>query len=123
MQKIIIRDEIAVQKHHVPPIAEEEEVVDPNHFATNLSYHRSENDCFIYSFMGIHENGFVDQSVEDQSGNLMFMFDVIPYIDELPKYDQYYDDYIVEIEAEYLRKSTTCCSEEKVQLQQLKYNT
>jgi hypothetical protein len=30
MQKIIMRDELVVQKHHVPLIAEEEEVVDPN---------------------------------------------------------------------------------------------
>jgi len=40
MQKITMRDELLVQKHHVPLIAEEEEVVDLNHSAANLSYHR-----------------------------------------------------------------------------------
>jgi len=52
MQKIIIKDKLVVQKHHAPLIAKEEEVVDPNHFAANLSYHRLENDCFMYLIHG-----------------------------------------------------------------------
>lgn len=47
--------------------------------------------------MDNHENGFVDQLVEKKSADLMCMFDVIPYNDELPKYDQYDDNYVVEI--------------------------
>ena len=46
MQKIIMRDEFVVQKHHVPLIAEEEEVVGHNHFLANPSYHRSEKIVF-----------------------------------------------------------------------------
>lgn len=41
MQKIIMRDKLLVQKHHVPLIAEEEKVICPNHFAANPCSHRS----------------------------------------------------------------------------------
>ncbi len=84
MQKIIMRDKLAVQKHHVPLIAKEEEVFDPNHYPTHSNYHRSKNDCFMYSFTDSHENGSVYQPVEDQSANLMCIFYVIPHNDELP---------------------------------------
>ena len=46
-----------------------------------------------------HENGFVDQIKENKYVDIMCMFDDITYIDYLPKYDQYDDDYVVEIEA------------------------
>jgi len=49
MQKIIMRDELAVKKHHVPFIAEKEKVTIPNHIVAYPWYHRSENDCFMYS--------------------------------------------------------------------------
>lgn len=52
----------------------------------------------------------------------MCMLDVIPYIDYLPKYDQYDDDYVVEIEVDSSRQPTTSFWEDEVQLQQLKYN-
>jgi hypothetical protein len=57
MKNIIMRDEHVVQKHHVPLVAEEEKVIDPNHFTANSSYHRSENDCFMYSFMDRMKDG------------------------------------------------------------------
>ena len=71
----------------------------------------------MYSFMDSHEDGFVDQPVEYQFYDLMSMFDVIPYNDELPKYDQYDDDYVIEIEADSTRQSMTCFWEEETLLQ------
>lgn len=66
--------------------------------------------------MEIHENGFVDQPMEKQSADLMCMLDDITYIDDSPKYDQYDDDYVFEIEADSSRQSTACFWEEEVQL-------
>jgi len=66
--------------------------------------------------MDSHENGFVDLPVEDKSTNIMCMLDVIPYNHELPKYDQYDDYYVFEIEADSSRKSRACFWEEKCQL-------
>lgn len=77
----------------------------------------------MYSFMDSHENGFVYKPVEKQFSDLMCMLYVIPYIDDLPKYDQYDEYYIVGIEADSSRQPMACCWEEEVQLQHLKYST
>jgi len=77
----------------------------------------------MYSFTDSHEDGSKDQLVEDQSADLMCMFDVIPYNDELPKYDQCDDDYVVKIEANSTRQSITCFCEEEASLQQLRCST
>lgn len=66
---------------------------------------------------------FIDQPVEKKSADPMCMLDDITYIDYLPKYDQYDDDYVVEIKVDSSRKSTTCFWEEEVQLQLFKYST
>jgi hypothetical protein len=42
-------------------------------------------------------------------------------MDNLPKYDQYDDDYVAEIDVDCSKKSTACCWEEEDQLQ-LKYD-
>ena len=47
------------------------------------------------------------------------MLDEISYMDDLPKYDQYDDDYI---KVDSSEKSTTCFWEEEAQLHQLKYD-
>jgi len=65
--------------------------------------------------MESHENGFVDQPMEKKYANPMCMIDDIPYIDDLPKCDQYDDDYVIEIEANSSKKSTTCFWDEEVQ--------
>lgn len=70
----------------------------------------------MYSFVDNHEDESIDQPMEDQSSDLMCMFDVIPYNDDLLKYDQYDDDYVVEIEANSTRQSTTCFWEEDASL-------
>ena len=44
------------------------------------------------------------------------MLDDITSFNDLPKYDQYDDDYVVEIEANSTRKSMTCFWEEEASL-------
>jgi hypothetical protein len=39
MHKIIMRDELVVQKHHVPFFTEKERVIVPKHFFVYLGYH------------------------------------------------------------------------------------
>ena len=77
----------------------------------------------MYSFMESHENGFVDQPMEDQSPYPMCMFDFIPYNDQLPKYDQYDDDYVFEIQDDSTRQSMTFFLEEENSLHQLRCST
>jgi hypothetical protein len=48
---------------------------------------------------------------------MMCMFDDIPYLDNLPKCDQYHDDHEVEIEVDCSKQSTTCHWQEEDQLQ------
>jgi len=73
--------------------------------------------------MDNHENGFVDQLVERKSVDPICMIDDILYFQDLPKYNQYDDDYVVEIDTHFSKQSTTCLWEEEFQLQQLKYRT
>jgi hypothetical protein len=49
MQKINIKDELVVQRHHVPLISEKEKVNVPKHFASHPWYHGLDNDSFMYS--------------------------------------------------------------------------
>jgi hypothetical protein len=55
MQNIIMRDELVVQKHHVPFFVEKERVTLPNHFDAYPWYHRLKNDCFMYSLHAMNK--------------------------------------------------------------------
>ena len=44
-----MRDELVVQKHHVPVFSETERVIVPKHVVVYPWHHRSENGCFMYS--------------------------------------------------------------------------
>ena len=65
--------------------------------------------------------GFVDQFEEKQSDNLMCMIDDITYIDDLPNFDQYDDDYVLQTEANIVEQSKFGLWEE-VHFQQLENN-
>jgi hypothetical protein len=41
------------------------------------------------------------------------MFDDISYLDNIPKYDQYDDDYVVEINADCSKKPMACFREKE----------
>jgi hypothetical protein len=49
MHRISIRENLDVQRHHVPLISEKEKVTVPKHFATHPWYHGLDNDSFMYS--------------------------------------------------------------------------
>jgi hypothetical protein len=66
MQNIIMRDELVVQKHHVPFFAEKERVIVSNHFVVNSSYNRSKNDYFMYSLHAMDKDETQNQFVEGQ---------------------------------------------------------
>jgi hypothetical protein len=51
----------------------------------------------------------------------MCMIDDLSYLDNLPKYDQYDDDYVVEIDVDCSKKPVACFWEKEAQLQ-LKYD-
>ena len=119
MQKITMRNELAFQKHHVPFFPEKERVTVPNNFAAYPWYHRSKNDCFMYSLHAVDKYETQNQLVEEKSTDLMCILDDIAYMDDLPKYDQYDHEYI---KVESSKKSIAYVWEEEAQLQQLKYD-
>ena len=72
----------------------------------------------MYSLHAMDKDETQNQLVEEQSVDLMCMLDDISYMDDLPKYDQYDDDYI---KGDSSKKSTTYFWEKEAYLQQLKY--
>ena len=82
-------------------------MVDPKHFLSYPSCHRSDNDFFIYH---LREERYVD---------LKCMLDDVFYTDDLRKFDQYDDDYVLQIEASLADKSTAGLWKEEVHFQQL----
>jgi hypothetical protein len=119
MQKITMRNELGIQKHHVPFFTEKERVIVPKHFVVHPRYHRSKNDCFMYSLHAMDKDETKNHLVEEQSTDIICMLDGFSYMDDLSKYDQYDDDYI---KVDSSKQPTTCFWEEEAQLQQLKYD-
>jgi hypothetical protein len=108
MQKINIKEELAVQRHHGPLISEKESVTVPKHVAAHPWYHGLNNDSFMYSIHGTVKDEAPSQLVEEQPADMMCMFDDIPYLDCPPKWDQYDDDHEAEIEVDCLEKPAAC---------------
>jgi hypothetical protein len=120
MQKISIREKLDVQRHHVPLISEKEKAIVPKHFAAHPWYHGLDNDSFMYSIHDVVKDEAPSQLAEEQPADMMCMFDDIPYLDNLPKCDQY-DDHEAEIDVDCSKQSTTCRWQENDQLQ-LRYD-
>jgi hypothetical protein len=108
MQKINRKEELAVQRHHVPLVSEEESVTAPKHVAAHPGYYSLTNDSFMYSIHGTVKDESPSRLVEEQPADMMCMFDDIPYLDCPPKWDQYDDDHEAEIEVDCTEKSTAC---------------
>ena len=87
MQKINIQEELVVQRHHGPLISEKESVTVPNHAVAHPWYHGLNNDSFMYSIHNTVEDEAPSQLVEEQSADMMCMFDDIPHLDNIPKCD------------------------------------
>jgi hypothetical protein len=67
----------------------------------NLFHDKEEFVCFIYSLAEYHESEFADQPIEEQVVVPIFMFDEIANVVDLPKYDEYDDDYIFYFEGDF----------------------
>ena len=105
MQKNTTRNENNVQTHD--SLIKEEQVADPKHF---VSYPSCHSDCFI------------DHLEEERAVDMTFMLDDVLYNDDLPQFDQYDDDYVLQTEANLADKSTTSLWKEEVHFQQLEYS-
>jgi hypothetical protein len=117
MQKINRKEELAVQRHHVPVIAEKDTVPVPKHFSAHPGYHGLNNDSFMYSIHSTVKDEAPSQLEEEQPADMMCMFDDISYLDCPPKWDQYDDDHEAEIEVDCSEKPTACHWQEGDHLQ------
>jgi len=91
-------------------LIEEEQVADPKHFVSHPSCHSTHSDCFV------------DHLGEERTVDMTCMLDDMFYTDDLPQYDQYDDDYVLQTEANLADKSAARLWEEEVHFQQLEYN-
>jgi hypothetical protein len=98
MHKIIRKEELVVQRPHVPLILEKTRINVPKHFLSHPWYSKPPNDYFMYSIHGIAKDEVQNQMVVEKSLEMMCIFDDISYIDDLPRYDDQDDDYMVDIE-------------------------
>jgi hypothetical protein len=121
MQKINRKDELVVQRHHVPLISEKEKVTVPKHFVVHPWYHGLDNDSFMYSIHHTVKDEVQNQRVVEDSPDMICMFNGISSMDDLPKCDQYDDDHEAEIEVDCSKKPAACCWQEEDQLQ-LRYD-
>ena len=101
---IRIREKIDVKRHHVPLVSERERVTVPRNFSSQPWYHGLENYYFMYSIHNTVKDETLTQLAEEKSADMMCMFDEFSYLDNLPKYDQYDDDYVVEIYVDSSKK-------------------
>jgi hypothetical protein len=117
MQKINRKEELAVQRHHSPLISKKENVTVPRHVAAHPWYHGLDNNSFIYSIHGTVKDKAPSQLAEEQSADMMCMFDDIPYLDCPPKWEQYDDDHEAETEVDCLEEPATCHWQQEDHLQ------
>jgi len=52
--------------------------------------------------------------VEEESIDLMCMFDDIPFSNDLPKYDRYHDNYVLQTQASFTKQSRTSLEDEEI---------
>jgi hypothetical protein len=117
MQKINIKEELVVQRHHVPLISEKDTVIVPKHFSAHPGYHGLNNDSFMYSIHNTVKDEAPSRLVEEQPADMICMFNGISSMDDLPKCDQYDDDHEAEIEVDCSKKSAACHWQEGDHLQ------
>jgi hypothetical protein len=110
MPKVMIKEELVVQRYHVPFFSERERVTVPKHFAVHPRYHISENDYFMYSIHNTVQDETQNYLTVEKSIDLMCMFDEIYFMEDLPKYDQYEDDYI---KVDSSNQTKVCCWEKE----------
>jgi len=121
LHRIIMREKLVVQRNHVSLVAVQERVTIPRTFAAHPWYHKPENDYFMYSIHNLVKDETQTHLAEEQPVDMMCMFDDIYYLYNLPKYDKYDDDYVIEIDVNCSKKPVACFWEKDAQLQ-IKYD-
>jgi hypothetical protein len=114
MQNISIREKLDVQRHHVPLISEKEKVIVPKHFAAHPWYHGLDNDYFMYSIHNTIEDEVQNQKMEEESPDMICMFNGISSMDDSSKLHWYNNDYTT---LDFSKKSATYDWEEEDHLQ------
>jgi len=94
-----------IQNHHNTFVSQKEEVENHEQIPVNSNYHKNEDRA-------------VEPYVERQSVDIMCMFDDITSFDDLPKYDQYDDNYVLQIQTNFTEKSEANLRNKEVQVQQ-----
>lgn len=108
MQRITARNDYDVQAHGF--LVVEEQIADLEYFVSYPSCQRFDNDCFV------------DHLGEEITVDMTCMLDGVFYTDDLPQFDEYDDNYVLQTKANIADKSTTSLWAEEVHFQQLKYN-
>jgi hypothetical protein len=114
MQRISRKDELVVQRPHVPIVPEQTRIHVPKHFAVHPWYHGLDNDSFMYSIHNTVEDEVQNQKMEEYSPDMICMFNCISSMDDSPKLDWYNDDYTT---LDFSKKSATYDWEEEDHLQ------
>jgi hypothetical protein len=99
-------------------VIEKERVTAPKHFEIHPWYHGLETDYFMYSIHNMVQDEAPPQLVEEKSTDMMCMLDEIYFMADLPKYDQYDENYL---KMNSSKQSTTYFLDTEGQLQ-LKYD-
>ena len=92
IQKITLKVECFVENHHDTFVSQEERVDIHEQIFTNSTYRRS-------------EDRFIEQCVEEKYPDLLCAFDNISSFIGSPKYDQYDDDYVSQIQINLAEES------------------
>ncbi len=103
MDKINARNDDYVLAHG--SLIEEEQVAAPKHLVSYPSCHRSDNDCFV------------DHLGEERTVDMTCMLDDMFYTDDLPQFDQYEDDYVLQTKANLTDEQAASLWEEEVHFQ------
>lgn len=83
------------------PVVQKEKIDIHKQISTNSIYHKS-------------DDRFIEQYVEEQSPDLLCGSDNISSFSNLPKYDQYDDDYVPQIQINLTEESETILGKRKV---------
>jgi hypothetical protein len=113
MHKISMKDEIVFQKPHVPSTLERTRTNVPKNLASQPLYPKPPKDFFMYSIHNTIKEEVQNQVVVEKSPEMMCMFDDLPYIDNLLRYDHHNGDYMVEIEGDCSKKPVLYSWEEE----------
>jgi hypothetical protein len=108
MQKINIKEELDVQRHHGPLISEKESVTVPKHVTAHPWYHGLNNYSFMYSIHSTVKDEVPSRLVEEKQADMLCMFNGISPLDDLPKCNHCDEDHEAEIKVDCLEKSAAC---------------